>query len=81
MDALFDLKRLFLRQNQYHLMDNYPKDFSKWTTDRIHRAFDIKKSKQLLSLDVWMSRNPPPLQLRELSSLQFEEPLNRNQNV
>jgi hypothetical protein len=52
-------------------MDNYPTDFSKWTTDMIHRAFDIKKSKQLSSLDAWMAMNPPPLKGRELSSLQL----------
>jgi hypothetical protein len=49
----------------------FPTDFSKWTTDMVHRAFDLKKAKQLPNLLDWMNYNPPPLVGRDLTSLQL----------
>jgi hypothetical protein len=49
----------------------FPTDFSKWTTDMIHRAFDLKKAKQLPYLMDWMNYTAPPIVGRDLSTLQL----------
>jgi hypothetical protein len=50
-------------------MVTYPKDFLKWKTNMVERAFDLKDVKQLESLTEWMGYTPPPLSQEELSSI------------
>ena len=47
----------------------YPTDFSKWTTDMIHRAFGLKKVKTAASMDAWMSRTVPVLERHDYEAL------------
>ena len=47
----------------------YPTDFSKWTTDMIHRAFGLKKAKTAVGMTAWMSKTVLPLAQHDLEAL------------
>ena len=52
-------------------MATYPTDFSKWKTDMVRRAFGLNNVKKLPSLSNWMAFEPPPLEARDLASIQW----------
>ena len=47
----------------------YPSDFSAWSTQMTHTAFNLVRKKSLLSLDVWMSKAITPLSEWDMVSL------------
>jgi hypothetical protein len=47
----------------------YPSDFSAWSTQVVHTAFDLIRETQLPSLDVWMSKPVQPLSEWDMASL------------
>ena len=48
----------------------YPSDFSAWSTQMAHTAFDLIREKSLPSLDSWMARVIEPLAERDMQYLQ-----------
>ena len=47
----------------------YPSDFSAWSTDLVHTAFDLIEKPTLPSLDIWMNKPVEPLSGLDLSSI------------
>ena len=47
----------------------YPSDFSAWSTELVHTAFDLVCTPTLPSLDAWMNRYVEPLSGLDLSSI------------
>lgn len=48
----------------------YPSDFSAWSTQMVHTAFELVNSKTLPSLETWMNKSVMPLSEMDLYSIQ-----------
>ena len=48
----------------------YPSDFSAWSAQLAHTAFDLLQVKNLPSLDSWMARVIEPLAERDMQYLE-----------
>ena len=48
----------------------YPSDFSAWSTQMVHTAFELVNNKTLPSLETWMNKSVMPLSEMDLYSIQ-----------